>query len=294
MLNKIELFSIVMDNPAIYYAGQTVKGVVKLKLTEKLSLKGISLHIEGIAKVGWTEPQSFHDRNNIRRSDTNAFFNVKFPLLAVQTETEDLIDLSSGEYEYPFLTILPSNLPSSFDGSFGQIYYTCNCQIDVPLKYDPRCKTTFTVIQLVDLNLFPNINIPCTKRNKHITKRCCMNTGAISASMTLRKQGYVCGENIHVKVEVSNSSGKAIKHISVALIQAITYRTGLHSKGQPKDICSVRHSLAESDKLGCTFNLTLHIPAVPPTRSTSGDKLLSWEYLIEVSNYYIYITRNYW
>jgi len=64
----------------------------------------------------------------------------------------DQMVLSEGEHCFPFSTVLPTKLPSSFEGEFGHIRYTVKTVIDRPWKFDHEIKSAFTVISAVDLN----------------------------------------------------------------------------------------------------------------------------------------------
>ena len=63
------------------------------------------------------------------------------------------MDWSAGDYSYTFHVILPDNLPTSFDGKYGQIHYEIITTIDRPARYPKVFKLPFTVIQPLDLNL---------------------------------------------------------------------------------------------------------------------------------------------
>lgn len=62
------------------------------------------------------------------------------------------IDWLAGEYSYTFHVILPDNLPTSFDGKYGQIHYEIITTIERSGRYPKVFKLPFTVIQPLDLN----------------------------------------------------------------------------------------------------------------------------------------------
>lgn len=66
--------------------------------------------------------------------------------------TADEMVLPEGEHCFPFSTVLPPKLPSSFEGEFGHIRYTVKVVVDRPWKFDHEIKSAFTVISPVDLN----------------------------------------------------------------------------------------------------------------------------------------------
>jgi hypothetical protein len=67
--------------------------------------------------------------------------------------TGDQMVLSEGEHCFPFSTVLPPKLPSSFEGKFGHTRYTVKVVVDRPWKFDHEIKSAFTVISPVDLNI---------------------------------------------------------------------------------------------------------------------------------------------
>lgn len=66
--------------------------------------------------------------------------------------------LPPGTHFYPFSFQLPPNLPSSFEGGDGHVRYTIRGVMDRASwrKKEKDTKKPFTVIALLDLNLYPN------------------------------------------------------------------------------------------------------------------------------------------
>ena len=65
------------------------------------------------------------------------------------------MQISAGEYEYPFQFQLPVSIPSSFVEEFGRIAYSINGVIDTPWRFDHETVAFFTVVGVYDLNLDP-------------------------------------------------------------------------------------------------------------------------------------------
>lgn len=71
----------------------------------------------------------------------------------------DRIEIPAGTHSYSFSCVLPSTLPSSFEGKFGHIRYTVKITLDIPWESNQEYETAFTIISTVDLNLNPEIKV---------------------------------------------------------------------------------------------------------------------------------------
>ncbi|GAB6023916.1 hypothetical protein CHUAL_008649 [Chamberlinius hualienensis] len=190
--------------------------------------------------------------------------------------------LSSGEYEYPFSQVLPSDLPSSFEGDSGSVRYTCSSHISVPWKFDPKCKTAFTIMEVVDLNTLPGIEKPCGGQSAKTLGFLCFKSGSITAAMSLDKQGYVPGESINIQAEINNSSDIDISDTTATLICVIVYRSGIHTKLDKQEICQVKKGITQPHSKIQWTDQKLLIPPIPPTRVGSAlCKLVNLEYFVE-------------
>lgn len=69
------------------------------------------------------------------------------------------LELSAGEYSYPFAVMLPIKAPSSFEGTYGGISYYAKAKIDIPFTKDKEERTEFTVVNLLDLNLYQHLRV---------------------------------------------------------------------------------------------------------------------------------------
>lgn len=64
-----------------------------------------------------------------------------------------MFDLSIGQHDFPFTFVLPMQIPSSFEGEFGQVRYTIKAIAKLPLdKSEYKCKLTIGVGSYLDLN----------------------------------------------------------------------------------------------------------------------------------------------
>lgn len=60
--------------------------------------------------------------------------------------------LEAGENIYDFAYRLPTNIPSSFNGTYGNINYNTTVVLVVPWWLDDKFKQSITIMKRVDLN----------------------------------------------------------------------------------------------------------------------------------------------
>ena len=120
--------------------------------------------IKGESKVWWSR-QSGSSSSSYRSEESyvnervfvlggdgeSKYFFFYLPVLDGTTELE----ISAGDYEYPFQFQLPTDIPSSFVGRYGKIVYSVTAVVDRPWKFDHETVAFFTVVGVYDLNMDP-------------------------------------------------------------------------------------------------------------------------------------------
>lgn len=141
---------------------------------------GIYITVRGYGDVRWTEHRTRNGANRRRVTDTvwyrahDDYFNSRVDVL--RSPDGNRFDLVPGKYEYNYQILLPSELPSSFNGQYGTVRYEVICTIDRPWKFDNVFKHPFTTIRPLDFNqatiymvsiesFYRNIFQVCVKRN---------------------------------------------------------------------------------------------------------------------------------
>lgn len=151
--------------------------------------------------------------------------------------------LESGSYTYPFNFFLPSSLPSSYTHKYGKVKYTLEATISrVGFHLHPICKTTFSLIGILDLNLelearrsleisdenvednLPITRIWCSFLTPYfmvVQVLCCLccTSGPVGFDLKLFKTGYVPGERIGFHVHMYNHSNRPVNWTFISLIQ---------------------------------------------------------------------------
>jgi hypothetical protein len=80
--------------------------------------------------------------------------------------------LPAGVHEIPFEFTLPKSLPSSFEGDFGYVRYTCKATLERPWDFDILCKRAFTVIGIEDVNEDTKVGRPLRTSVPRAVHRC--------------------------------------------------------------------------------------------------------------------------
>jgi len=71
--------------------------------------------------------------------------------------------LRPDRYTFPFTVYIPFNVPSSYESSTGQVRYLFQAEVDRPWAFNMRDKHVITVLDPLDLNTIPNleVRVPC-------------------------------------------------------------------------------------------------------------------------------------
>ncbi|CAD6185987.1 unnamed protein product [Caenorhabditis auriculariae] len=132
--------------------------------------------------------------------------------------------LPAGIHHVPFSYTLPKSLPTSFEGEFGHIRYTCKAICERPWDFDIVTRKAFTVIGIEDINSDAKLNEPTSaSESNHTVKFCCRSSGSVTGELKLPKAGYTPGEKIDLCYRVTNNSSKS-RNVTVRFVQVTTYK----------------------------------------------------------------------
>lgn len=140
------------NNPRkIVYAGQILRGTVRLTLTESINVRCVYIRIKGKAFARWN-----HGKSRVVAKEDYLDERTYF---GGSNELKSSIKLSAGTHNYTFEFMLPPNLPSSVEGKTGRIKYTVRVILDVPLWTNKEFKEQFTLIHASNLNDYPSLRV---------------------------------------------------------------------------------------------------------------------------------------
>ena len=272
-------FLIKVDNgDKPFFPGQSINGKVVLHCREKKTVRAIYLNLIGRGYVKWTE--SGGNNTTVTYKAEESYFNFRVKLWG---DGQNSQQLEAGNYEFPFSLQLPSSpMPSSYEGSFGNIRYWLEARLDRPRKTDHVTKFAFTLLERVDLEAFRENLIHPLRFEKEKTICClCCQSGPVSFAVSTDHGGYCAGENILVTARVENNSNLAVGKLQAKLIRKVDF----HARGKTRSrkiLVSQMHvsSIAATE----TFDWNrkpLLIPACPPTSSMCG--IIHIRYVLHVT-----------
>lgn len=140
--------------------------------------------------------------------------------------TKGKLDLPAGTHTYTFACALPPQLPTSFEGTYGQIRYTARVILERPWKFDQTYKVAFTVLKELDLNReSPLLRVPT--QMEYMRSFCCWpcRSGPLSMVATLPQSGFVPGQTVPVSVSIVNASNVTIDYVRFTLRKTIAYHS---------------------------------------------------------------------
>ncbi|VDM64212.1 unnamed protein product [Angiostrongylus costaricensis] len=230
-MGRLHRFDIVLNNPEeAYFAGQEISGKVVLEILEPKKVSEILLELKGRARTYWTQ-HSGKSRKHVSHSEPyfleqfNTAYTHKFSVLKNEKEKERV--LPAGLHEVPFSYTLPKTLPTSFEGEFGYIRYTCKAICERPWDFDIVTRKGFTVIGIEDINSDPRLNEPISASETNRTVAlCCHATGSITGELSLEKTGFTAGETINISYRSVRLAKTFAGHEQVKTTTQVILRNG--------------------------------------------------------------------
>ncbi|XP_002070386.2 arrestin domain-containing protein 17 [Drosophila willistoni] len=255
------------NNPqGVYYAGQELSGVVELSVDATKRIKGIHVTVSGYAKIRWIKKGYPRDSERAMCRAYRSYLSSRSYVLG-SCANNSCIDWTAGEYSYTFHVILPDNLPTSFDGKYGQIHYEIITTIERMGRYPKVFKLPFTVIQPLDLNADAIYRVPLEILDRKRFWSFCCPTGPLTVKFSTPYCGYAPGQKIHFVLYINNESSIDITECEVKLKQEVSYESHdpQHEYRYDKHLIARKlfgNVLRWSRKV---YRGYLDLPSIPPT-----------------------------
>ncbi|CAK8692203.1 unnamed protein product [Clavelina lepadiformis] len=255
-------------NKNVYRPGEIVSGQVNIGLLESLSFKAIELTYQGRANVHWSESTGTGEN---RRTEyyygSEMYFNNHAAIYGDGAPAgSNLNTLNAGQHVFPIQFQLPINLPSSFEAYIGHVRYSVKGKIRRSgVSSNSKTMTVFTVLDYLDLNQIPNVQIPVGRNDSHHLCCCCCRSGPVEANFHINRAGFVPGENVTAHASIENMSNRNMKATTISIMQNVTFHATTRSKFASQVFGTIHHP-------GCFRrsnlewnNVHLEIPALPPS-----------------------------
>ncbi|XP_021711742.1 arrestin domain-containing protein 3 [Aedes aegypti] len=281
------------ENPyGVYLPGQTLSGIVELRLDEAVEVRGIALQIKGVAEVSWCESSGTgSNRETIHYHGRQDYMNSTTYLAGLKDGTN--INLLPGLHPYRFSCDLPANLVTSVEAKHGHIRYTVKVIVERSWKADQSYKVAFTVLRHVNLSE-ENFDVRLPTKTTHAKTFCCGSCRSAPMVFTAETpiSGYVPGQTIAVRIEVDNQSNKTLNEIATKLLREVSFISQTpytRVKTSTAVMAEIRcKGVEKHQKDSCVQHLL--IPPLPPTNRTC--QVLTVNYVLEVEGKFSGLTIN--
>ncbi|XP_043580799.1 arrestin domain-containing protein 17-like [Bombus pyrosoma] len=209
---------------------------------------------------------------------------------------QDILNLSEGELEreipkgcteYPFIFTLPRNIPCSFEFENGYTRYTMNVVMKRRLTFSHQCKTAFSVISCLDLNVYPD-RCPAIydEMYKNFSFMCWMGRSSAKLRIMMPCTGFVPGQIIATTLEYWSTTNIPIRKISTKLVRTLHCHTEDEMLTKKTVLEKTRHMQLLPNK---RVTLEILTPPIAPSE-LEHCKIMDIHYKLVVS---IHVSRPY-
>lgn len=138
--------------------------------------------------------------------------------------------MTPGHHSFPFVFVLPYNIPSSFEGRVGWVRYDLLGRIVTGVvRKEHSVEIDIPVMEIVDINRDPFLNVPANIQvQKRVWSFVCTFAN-VCMLVNMSRTGFCVGEDIPLNVSLENSSRHEIV-VTAILKQKITYTSKRNKK----------------------------------------------------------------
>ena len=277
-------FNIQFEKPhKIFFSGEVVKGQVIVDLSQEMKFLEIKLELVGWGKVQWAEVQQNTNQYNEYNTTTTLVFSESEQYFKEEMVVHKGPSLLPGLHILPFSVLLPSNLPTSYEGLHGHVRYYVQADIVRDLKWSHKVKQHLMVNGILDLNLYPSAQAPGhSTDHKKLCCLCC-KSGPITATIHSNRTGYVPGEMIGFNAEVDNLSNRDMSSSSLNLVEEVTYRATTKSRTKRRVVEKIRRGMINPGTSDYWEGVVMKVPVIPPTGLAGNCSIIDVQYSLELN-----------
>lgn len=245
------------------------------------ALTGLQLRIKGIARTQM-------DVGRTRCSGEQQFFHYVRDLFG--KKHGNIMEVSAGEYVYPFEYELPNNIAYSVEGKYGEIYYGIKVVLDIPHDIDKEVRLPLTLIRYEDLNTMPLLKYP---KSDEVSKTfcsfcfccCCFRNSPLILTASIPFSGYVPGQMIPIAIEMNNQSHVDVKATKISLKAVHTFSFEYPSTCKQVEKYRLDYKIIKGVKSGKYVKIDDHLK-VPEMLNPSNDgqcKVFQITYVVKIT-----------
>ncbi|ODM93093.1 Arrestin domain-containing protein 4 [Orchesella cincta] len=252
-----------------YFPGEIVTGKLLIVTKEAVTPEGIYIKFEGKATAKWKKKPAYLcglQEAEFVDGEKSYFVNV-FRYGSEQ--------LPFGSSAFPFEFELPSEIPPTLRGlKHIKIRYSVDALIQTETE-DYRQHKTFTVKGLLNLNAFPELSLPLCKTVRESLYESCWGFGQlVTLSFSMRKQGFVPGEEVKAYLLVKNCEDiSLVSGFEIQLIQEMELRARGNTRIRRRIVG--KNDILHVSSLDCATHKYTFIMKIPE------DILISYETIIQ-------------
>ncbi|XP_063673910.1 arrestin domain-containing protein 2-like isoform X2 [Bolinopsis microptera] len=255
----VSYFSIELDKPPVYFAGETVRGKVLLHVNHPIYIRGLFIQIKGDCNVHWTEKcngykaEPRHYRNYQQCLGWSHFF---------LGNPRTVVKLEPGAHEFEFNYTLPRKIPSSFEGSHGNIRYFVMSQLDWPGgNHFQQTLQCITVNSIFDLNLSPDTKSSEERKTEHhqvLLRR------SLKTTLNVPRKGFVPGQTVTAFASVDNKTMHSVISSKTELVEVCKYQACDQEQTTKRVVAKCKRGPIPRGTKD-TWHVMLDIPPIPPS-----------------------------
>ena len=242
----------VQTEKRVYFSGETVNGRVYLSVNDANGIvaQTVNLHCSGIERgvVHYTEERSdTNDRTRqIERYEENEVEILNFDI-PINTPVGSLFQ--QGQYEFPFMFVLPQNLPSSM---FCKTWES-RCEVRYEMRaYLAKHNTSSSYVNPFNSNTISSKPLPFNVfggsnnssmyhtnqpiyfpgETHQVRNCCCCYRGQMTLRASLENGTFVPNQTQSLTFELINSSKAKVENVTVELIERVSWKPRFREESQ--------------------------------------------------------------
>ena len=271
----------------LYYPGQSIKGICKIKINQRLQAKAMSLAFMGRESVQFTTEKPVTSENNQNHNDPNQqretithsqLENICSNRITIWGDDQrGLLSKTStldiGVYEHTFEFTLPyTTMPSSFNSKIGKIEYWVEVCVHKQLNFDFIEKKFVNIVDLYQLT--KQLMTPLTM--EQIKTICCLwcTGGTIEIECGIDRKAYLSTDSIQLELGISNYSARDVTGLFITLKRDDTYTANTETHKHTEVIAEQQHQFLISSNSGENDDHIFQIPIRPTMTPVLETKLI--------------------